>query len=166
MFDPTAFDNIKFMMQAEVYDRDLAGLFHIHHRTDIMDLASLSREAAITFSLAEKPGLQVSLIIKADLAKLAGELLPLAGTVPSVSLRILYAGSEQELPAAKMDLFERIWGTERRYERKKIESDQTGTVYEWHVYFERMITEEMLPELGDLVNFIAESLQMEAKDNR
>lgn len=159
MSDPTAFDNIKFMIQAEVYDRDLAGLFHVHSRSDIVDLATLSRESAITFALKDSPRLHVSLMVRANLEKLAGELLPLSGTTPGVSLHILYMGTEQDLTVAHMDLLERMWGTERRYERRKIESDKTGITYEWHVYFERMITEEMMDELGDLIGFIAESLQ-------
>lgn len=160
MFDPTAFDNIKFMIQAEIYDRDLAGLFHIHGRTDTIDLANLSREAVITFSLKESEQLRVSLIVGADLEKLAGELLPLSGAIPGVSLHILYRGTEQNLTAADMALLEKVWGTERRYERKKIESNQSETMCEWHVYFERMITEEMMAEFGDLISFIADSLQM------
>ncbi|MFL0362597.1 hypothetical protein [Bacillus sp. PK3_68] len=163
LFDPTAFDNIKFMIQAEIYDRDLAGLFHIHNRTDKMDLANLSREAAITFSLKENEQLKVSLTVEANLEKLAGELLPLPGAIPGVSLHILYSGTEQDLTAADMSLLEKIWGKERRYERRRIESDQTETMCEWHVYFERMITEEMMTEFGELISFIADSLQMITK---
>ncbi|WP_156187039.1 hypothetical protein [Bacillus sp. FJAT-27231] len=159
LFDPTAFDNIKFMIQAEVYDRDLAGLFHVHSRKDLVDLATLSRESVITFSLKDSADLRVSLVVKADLEKLAGELLPSSNALPGVSLHILYFGTERSLMAERMDLLERMWGTERRYERKKIDSDQTGTTYEWHVYFERIITEEMMDELGDLISFIGESLR-------
>lgn len=160
MFDPTAFDNIKFMMQAEVYDRDLAGLFHIHSRSDTVDLATLSREAAITFSLKTSLDLRVTFIVRADLEKLAGELLPLSGTIPGVTLHVFYTGPEHGLTEVDMSLLEKIWGPDRRYERKKIESDQAETIYEWHIYFERVITEEMMVELGDLIGFIAESLQL------
>ncbi|MFK2824149.1 hypothetical protein QYG89_00375 [Bacillus sp. B190/17] len=159
MFDPTAFDNIKFMIQAEVYDRDLDDLLHIHSRSDKVDLASLGREAAITFSLKEKPQLRVTLIIQADLEKLAGELMKLPGAFPGVSLHIVYTGPEHVLTDGCMNRLENGWGAARRYERKKIASNQMETVHEWHIYFERTITEDMIEELGDLVGFIVETLE-------
>lgn len=43
MFDPTAFDNLKVIVEGAVYDFDLHGDILVTDRKDMMDLASLSR---------------------------------------------------------------------------------------------------------------------------
>ncbi|KAB7708980.1 hypothetical protein F9802_02250 [Bacillus aerolatus] len=164
MFDPSAFDNIKFIMQAEVYDRDLDGLIHIHSRTDKVDLASLSREASISFSLKESPQLRVTLFVQADLDKLAGELKQLPGAEPGVMLQITYTGAEKVLTAERMDELEKMWGEERQYERRKVESNRSETVYEWCIHFNRTITEDMIEEFGSLVGFITDTLKAANKN--
>lgn len=49
MFDPTAFDNLKVIVEGAVYDFDLHGDILVTDRKDMMDLASLSRIYHISF---------------------------------------------------------------------------------------------------------------------
>lgn len=53
MFDPTAFDNLKVIVEGAVYDFDLHGDILVTDRKDMMDLASLSRIYHISFQLTE-----------------------------------------------------------------------------------------------------------------
>ena len=39
MFDPTAYDNLKVILEGAVYDLDLSGELKIIERNDIVDLA-------------------------------------------------------------------------------------------------------------------------------
>ncbi|KKB37705.1 hypothetical protein [Bacillus thermotolerans] len=166
MFDPTAFDNIKFIMQAEVYDRELEGLLRVQDRKDQIDLAKLSREASITFSLKARPRLSVMLSISSSLEKLAGELLDIPEATPGVMLEITYSGGETVLTTRRMDQLEEQWGEGRRYERLKIESNQRETIYKHHIHFNRLITEDMIEEFGALVDFIMETLDDKTTEER
>lgn len=49
MFDPTIFDNLKVVIEGEVYDLDLEGKAQVIDRSDLIDLAKMSREYSITF---------------------------------------------------------------------------------------------------------------------
>ena len=43
MFDPTAFENIRVVLEGIFYDKDLEGSIMIIDRNDIMNTAKLSR---------------------------------------------------------------------------------------------------------------------------
>ncbi|WP_203363813.1 hypothetical protein [Bacillus sp. REN10] len=160
MFDPTAFDNIKFIVQAEVYDRDLAGLLHIHDRKDLVDLASMERESSIVFSLVEQTDRKVAIIIRSTIQQLAGELMQLPSAEPGVLLEVVYSGEAIHFTEHMMSELDRLWGEGRFIERRKIASDQQELVHEWRVDFQRTITEEMIEEMTDLVGFIVDTLQV------
>ncbi|MDF0725751.1 hypothetical protein PY093_03360 [Cytobacillus sp. S13-E01] len=40
MFDPTIFDNLKVVIEGEVYDLDLTGDFLVTNRSDSIDIAN------------------------------------------------------------------------------------------------------------------------------
>ena len=50
MFDPTIFDNIKVVLEGEIYDLDLDGKIFVVQRKDLIDIAKMSREYRIRFS--------------------------------------------------------------------------------------------------------------------
>lgn len=54
MFDPTIFDNLKVVLEGEIYDRDLDGEITILDRSDIVNLSDMSRMYRI--KCAEKKG--------------------------------------------------------------------------------------------------------------
>ena len=55
MFDPTIYDNLKVVLEGEIYDRDLAGAIQIVDRSDIVDLAIMSRIFIMRFQNRELP---------------------------------------------------------------------------------------------------------------
>ncbi len=51
MFDPTIFENLKVIVEGELYDLDLRGEISIIDRNDIVNLATMSRCFSIIFQL-------------------------------------------------------------------------------------------------------------------
>ena len=51
MFDPTAFENIKVVLEGAVYDLDLNGEIIIIDRNDLINTAKLSRKYELSFQL-------------------------------------------------------------------------------------------------------------------
>ena len=52
MFDPTVYDNLKVAFENYLYDLDnLDESIHITHRKDQLEMASMSREFILQFSL-------------------------------------------------------------------------------------------------------------------
>ncbi|MBM7647920.1 hypothetical protein JOC78_000860 [Bacillus ectoiniformans] len=159
MFDPTAYENLKFILQAEVYDKDLAGEVVILNRTDKMDLASLSRETTITFALTKESECQVTVRLYATLKQMAGELLNTSSSMPGAYLEVVYRGLEPDFSDAQMSCLDVLWGADRLVERRRIESDLSGVANEWRMDFNREITEEMIEEMEEFIDFIYHTLE-------
>ncbi|MCI3923796.1 hypothetical protein MO973_26565 [Paenibacillus sp. TRM 82003] len=72
MFDPTIFDNWKVVAEGAMYDLDREGELEVIGRSDVMDLASLSRSFAIG---VRRPGgsCRAELRLSAGLIDFAGE---------------------------------------------------------------------------------------------
>ena len=75
MFDPTAFDNMKVVIEGALYDLDLAGKIVIIDRNDIMNIAKMSRRFDVSFTLPEAR-VTAMIEITSNLINLAAELLP------------------------------------------------------------------------------------------
>ncbi|UOK56770.1 hypothetical protein MGI18_18515 [Bacillus sp. OVS6] len=54
MFDPTAFDNLKVVLEGAIYDADLGGFITVIGRKDLVDLAAMSRCYQNTFQLKKE----------------------------------------------------------------------------------------------------------------
>ncbi|HZG73979.1 MAG TPA: hypothetical protein VEY51_20795 [Chondromyces sp.] len=162
MFDPTAFDNIKTVLEGSVYDLDLSGDITITGRQDSIDMAVLSRRYSVTFFKNELPKVNVQIRLEAALRHLASELL---GTEAQKEhqgavLSIQYSGNAAAFPETAMETLRHLWGTERLYERRKISSDRFGVSHELEVTFNRLITEEMMEDLEEMLHFIVDSLHV------
>jgi len=77
VFDPTIFDNLKTVLEGEVYDLDLQGLILVTDRNDLINLAKLKREYQIMFTKKNTnlQALLVTIDLSAELNDLAGELI-------------------------------------------------------------------------------------------
>ncbi len=74
MFDPTVFENLKVVLEGSVYDLDLSGDIEISDRSDLVDLAKLSR--AYTVALKKpKSNIEGLLILANEAEGWAGEVL-------------------------------------------------------------------------------------------
>jgi hypothetical protein len=74
MFDPTVYDNLKVVLEGSAYDLDLSGDIEISDRSDLIDLAKLSR--AYTVALKKpKSDIEGLIILATDADSWTAEIL-------------------------------------------------------------------------------------------
>lgn len=169
MFDPTAFDNLKVIIEGHLYDIDLDGEIKIVDRNDVINLAKLSREFSIKFCLkntSEK--IFAILTLQSGLENLAAELLPMSN-VPNkqggfVHLEfVLNHPNKQDLFEMIQKEFQKIWGGSR-YIQQTIILDplKESPIIQNRIMidFKRMITEDQIDDLTEMVTPILETLSM------
>lgn len=169
MFDPTAFENIKVVIEGAVYDRDLQGDIVVTDREDIVNLAKLSRKYSVSFQarLEEDSNIQAILILEAGLENLAAELLGadgslhLAGCAVTAGFHLRHRHDEQ-LYWKIQQVLERIWGTGRTINQSvTLNPLQTGELVknEAAVYFNRLVLEDQIEDLAEMVDYMIASLR-------
>lgn len=166
MFDPTAFDNMKVILEGALYDLDLEGEIIVTDRNDWMNLAKLSRQFDMTFKKSNQSKTSCTILLKADLTNLAAELNPislsekLAGSHFKIVFSIHHNHSNEVYTKA-LFLLREIWGESRRY-TCVISYDPTEInapiKTEITIDFVRLISEDQLQDLLQMVDIINESL--------
>jgi hypothetical protein len=169
MFDPTAFENIKVVVEGEIYDRDLSGEIAVTDRNDWINTAKLSRKYEISFSLAgyEPSSLSATLTIQAGLENLAAELLgsesanQLAGCKVEISFSLIHR-NEMSIYHAVQELLENIWGRDRAInqfaqlvplEKKSLVTNRAI------VSFNRLVYEDQIDDLTEMIDYMIASLE-------
>ncbi|WP_108671196.1 hypothetical protein [Peribacillus acanthi] len=176
MFDPTAFDNMKTVLEGAVYDQDLDGVILVNNRNDTLDLAQLSRCFKIAFNLrpskeTKNPKITASLVLMSSLNNLAAELLAnensSVGKNAGANLKIHFAipvilpsmDSIQKLTSVLKDQ----WGETRDIIIKEEKTFENGIYRDSLIYstvqFARLVTEDQLNELSGLVTHVIKSLE-------
>ncbi|WP_404329043.1 hypothetical protein [Mesobacillus maritimus] len=169
MFDPTAFDNMKVVVEGAIYDRDLDGELLVTNREDLVDLANLSRTFKLAFSLTQsnRSNLHAELKIQAGLKNLAAEILEMgdsstsAGCVVTVAFHLTHANDEKIFFNIQKVL-EEIWGGERKIEQvvKINPIKKTVTIVnEATVQFNRLVVEDQIGDLTDMIDYIVLTLK-------
>ncbi len=91
MFDPTVFDNLKVAFENQLYDLDnLDKEITIVSRHDRMDLASMSREFRLGFTLQANANVTAEICLEASLRDLADEILEEPEKYPGCTLRLFF----------------------------------------------------------------------------
>jgi hypothetical protein len=169
MFDPTAFENIKVVIEGAVYERDLDGEILVTDRNDIMNLAKLERKFEIAFVDANHQSKKIAaiLILEAGLENLAAELLPatLSEKKSGCQLMVKYICKHQNDMAIFnkiQNILAGIWGNSRTIEQQVNFNpfDKTEKVTnEIIIHFNRLIFEDNIDDLTDMVDFMIKSLR-------
>ncbi len=169
MFDPTAFDNMKVVIEGALYDKDLSGDIVITDRNDIINLAKMSRLFNIFFSLSETAGSQVTAKIEMEskLVNLAAELLPgspldeHAGCIVRLQFFLKHADDDrvyQEIESILLD----VWGDRRRISQT-VEYNPLNKSSIIHnmitIDFARLISEEQMEDLVEMTALSAATLK-------
>ncbi|WP_419881139.1 hypothetical protein ACN6MY_16310 [Peribacillus sp. B-H-3] len=173
MFDPTAYENMKVVIEGAFYDRDLEGEIAVTGRQDIMNLADLSRKFSIEMELKEHMQIRTlkgGMMIEASLENLGSELLhPIlnesqAGCSVRIFISFPYQLKQQEI-GGLMALLSDIWGEERLIEITT-SSKVTGSQSEAHEFltnasisFGRLVGEDQLDDLLDMIDYLISSLK-------
>lgn len=169
LFDPTAFENIKVVVEGAVYDRDLDGEILVTDREDLVNLAKLSRKFSISFTLRhhESSHIHAVLTLESGLQNLAAELLGtdqslhLAGCAVTVGFRLRHPNEDDFFREIQMVL-ERIWGRDRTV-RQTISINplekELDILNEVTVTFNRLVLEDQIEDLAEMVVYIIASLK-------
>ncbi|TKC19623.1 hypothetical protein [Robertmurraya kyonggiensis] len=167
MFDPTAFENMKVVMEGALYDRDIGGEIAITDRNDLMNLAKLSRVYEVTFTESANSAVQCTLILQANLENLAAELLPSnqEGQSAGAHLTILFKmrhENRQELHEEIEEELTRIWGSDRSIKQKVSFNPMEKSneiMKEITIEFNRLILEDQIDDLFMMVDYILDSVK-------
>ncbi|NLP49248.1 hypothetical protein [Bacillus sp. RO1] len=165
MFDPTVFDNLKVVIEGDLYDLDLDGVVKIVERKDMVDLAAMSRTFSMKIAVnnAEIMG---EIILSSDAENLSGEILKHI-EAPGCTVKLVFiknasevSNLHQEVKNWKNSLSE-IW-TERNITifstKKHAEEEKENVELKAEVIFDRLILEENIDDLRDMLSFMVETI--------
>ncbi|PEK93096.1 Uncharacterized protein BWINRA5_02529 [Bacillus mycoides] len=167
MFDPTAFENLKVIVEGAVYDFDLHGDILVTDRKDVMDLASLSRMYSISFQLTEtfKTMVEATFSLSVDAKNLSGEILEVPQFIPGCEMKLEFS-FEMEQPEIGCEeietLLHSIWGKERMI-TQKISYEYNKQAISYHnkveVLFQKSITEDHVDDLIAVISHMIETVR-------
>jgi hypothetical protein len=158
MFDPTAFDNLKVVIEGEVYDFDLSGEISILDRKDLFDFAHYERTYVIEYSRPDMTS-SITLELRADMGHFLAERKAIRSkNKAGAAIRFIYTGNE-DLHDRKAEL-ESAWGADKGWEWLDIHSSAHPLKVQGMLSFNRVITEEMVDDVLHMVSFSIETLDM------
>lgn len=169
MFDPTAFENLKIVIEGAVYDKDFGGEILVTDRNDIINLAKLERKFEISFIDKHNRGKKITAIwvLEARLDNLAAELLPVAlsekkaGCHVTVKFELEHPNEFSIFKETKKALSE-IWGASRTIDQQiQMNPFDTQTKIQnvITIHFNRLIYEDQIDDLTNMVDFMIKSLR-------
>jgi hypothetical protein len=168
MFDPTAFENIKVVLEGALYDLDLDGEIIITNRNDWINMAKLSRKFEMDFQLPEKKLVPVTakIELESNIDNLAAELLTgaLSEKLAGCKLNLEFSFSHQHKIVDYRNIEKillDIWGDNRKI-------IQAVTFYPLQnekmmrnvatIIFDRLIYEDQIDDLVDMIDFMKTTL--------
>jgi hypothetical protein len=162
MFDPTAFDNMKVVIEGALYDLDLAGEIVITDRNDIVNMAKMSRSFDVHFQLSSTQQVTVTakLEIKADLINLAAELLPNSllqkHSGCTIKLHFLHQGITDEVQLKRIkEVLLDIWGETRQISQSVTLIPSKSLIQNCiSIEFDRLISEDQIDDLVEMIQFM------------
>lgn len=169
MFDPTAFDNMKVVLEGALYDLDLSGKILIIDRDDLVNIAKLSRKFEVTFRLSDETEgnrVRATFGLEAKLENLAAELLsPELNKLAGCNLILTFTMEHRNelIIFERIDrLLQRIWGSERlitqtvHYNPLANNGEIINLV---KIDFDRLIYEDQMADLNGMLNFMVITLE-------
>jgi hypothetical protein len=160
MFDPTAFDNMKVVIEGVLYDMDINGEIIITDRNDFVNLAKMSREFEFKFELKGESRVSAKIKMEANLANLAAEILPnlqstnLAGCEIQLQFFLNDMGEINNFQELQTELIE-IWGSNRKISQTILSNplvNRKERIIRINIEFDRLVHEDQMEDLSDLIN--------------
>jgi hypothetical protein len=158
MFDPTAYENLKVVLQGALYELELSGSLKITDRKDIIDLASLERRYSLTVSNPAKDNVSVTVTLSAGIKEWNAEAQPSDIGMPGAWLQVFYQSEGEHFSDETANRLEEWWGPERTLDWTEIKSSIKPLQHICKVTFNRIITEEMVDDLEEVAVYIENSL--------
>jgi len=158
LFDPTAYENMKVVIEGTAYDLDLEGQIKVVDRKDMVDLATLTRKYEITFSLKQSSAILAKLSLEAKLNQLAAEILQ-KGDQKQIGAFVNISFNWNDTGKKYIDRIKAHWGPEHIYEERKIYSSLNGVEEAIIIHFSRIITEDMIDDLVEMFHYSVQTLK-------
>lgn len=158
MFDPTAFENMKVVLEGAVYDLDLNGDINIIDRNDFINTAKLSRKYELKFNPENSSRVTAGIVLEAELENLAAELLPVTLSEQKAGCRIrLFFSFEHQDNIVDYEKIQKvikeIWGNDRKIKQTAqfypLKKEKMKSVAE--VDFGRLVREDQIEDLTEMV---------------
>ncbi|PLT28407.1 hypothetical protein [Peribacillus deserti] len=181
MFDPTAFDNMKVVLEGLIYDRDFDGTILVTDRSETVNLAALSRSFQMEMQVREtNPNrnldIKCRISLTASLENLSAELLAqnegMAGCQVEISYHILLNKEADPYIVSLFHTLLNIWGENREIEIREQRIYKTPEQFkkeiEARVLFGRLVSEDQISDFKGLVDhtvFSIDQLQNFYKNN-
>jgi hypothetical protein len=164
MFDPTAFENMRVVMEGIFYDKDLSGDITIVDRNDVINTAKMSRDFDLSFQLKSTSVSKVTckVTLKANIENLAAELLTTSRSAGSagciVTIEFLFENDRDESVTLEVDqLIRKIWG-EDRIVKQMIRYEPLNRIQRAHhtvlISFDRIIREDQMDDLIEMHEYM------------
>lgn len=167
MFDPTAYENMKVVIEGYLYDKDFEGKISITERNDIINMAKLSREYSVQFQLKETyEECSAIITLKAGIENFAAELLPIPiepskiGSFVELEFLVNHPNKEEYFTLIQTEL-QRLWGEKRTIQQqvrfdpfRGSESIENRII----VDFNRLVLEEQIDDLKAICDHMIETL--------
>jgi hypothetical protein len=169
MFDPTAYENMRVVLEGFFYDKDLSGEILVVDRNDIINTAKLSRIYDLSFQLSTSPPPRVTcrMELKAGIENLTAELLPSifsnknAGCM--VTIEFLFEHEEEQSFLIEVEqVLRQIWGEKRTIKLKVCHEPLTSFQKVKHIVcisFDRIIREEQIDDLTEMTEYMMTTLR-------
>jgi hypothetical protein len=163
MFDPIVFDNLKVVVEGEVYELDLEGRLAVVNREDYVDLARFSRVYRISFK--QSGSMTARLTLKTHIDHIHAELTDNQQIKPGCLIEIAFVLSQtspfsEEQCANCESRLRSIWGRERTIEQRV--SHFVGTNQyenEMSIKFNRYIYEDQVDDIVEMIDYMSETLE-------
>lgn len=169
MFDPTAFENLKVVIEGAVYDKDLNGEILVTDRNDVINLAKLERRFEISFVEQNTRGKKITAIwiLESGLENLAAELLPQALSENRSGCHVTVKFIAEHLNESSIfidieNVLAEIWGTSRTIEQQISLNPfdvNAGIKHEMIIHFNRLIYENNIDDLTIMLDCMINSLR-------
>ncbi|MDQ0217991.1 hypothetical protein ELQ35_10930 [Peribacillus cavernae] len=171
MFDPTAFENMKVVLEGAIYDKEFYGEVSVTNRKDIVNLSALSRQYEIEITLPENRSVKASLFLEADIENLTSELLgnaqendTKAGCTLTVAFSVPFQVDQKQADHLIGSL-EAIWGKKRIIKVSSTVQYTNAAVSHASyaiasVSFDRLVKEEQMDDLLTMVDYMVDSLSV------
>ncbi|MFE8695780.1 hypothetical protein ACFYKT_05310 [Cytobacillus sp. FJAT-53684] len=167
MFDPTAFENMKVVVDGAIYDEDLVGRILIIDRNDFLNTAKLSRKYEVSFTDRQDDRVVCTFMMEAGLENLAAELLSsaqselLAGCQLFVKFSFTHPNEHIYFQKVESCLID-IWGSERTIRQSAILNPfekRNKIKNETIISFNRLVYEDQIDDILAMVDYMIVSLE-------
>lgn len=166
MFHPTVFDNIKIAIENQIYDYDnLDGILVVTDRTDLLNMALMSREFSLSFQLTTGRKVTAEIVLTSSTKDLSDEILEVPGTDPGCNLSLRFYMEIENIPAecqAIESILKAIWGPDfQPIQSLSFVYGQEGEIYNncIELRFKRQITEEQMEDIPNLLSHLLQSAE-------